>query len=108
MPCARLASAQRFDLTCGQTPDKRFSPASRAGVAQLVERVLAKHEVVGSKPITRSMKFHNQFKTFSDCSSLSGASVSADCAHFCAPALVKSADSKPSMASRLASARMCE
>jgi len=54
------------------------------------------------------MKFHNQFKTFSDCSSLSGASVSADCAHFCAPALVKSADSKPSMASRLASARMCE
>ncbi len=26
----------------------------KAGVAQLVERVLAKHEVVGSKPITRS------------------------------------------------------
>jgi hypothetical protein len=26
-----------------------------AGVAQLVERVLAKHEVVGSKPITRSI-----------------------------------------------------
>jgi hypothetical protein len=47
---------RRFDLTCGQTPDKRFSPASRAGVAQLVERVLAKHEVVGSKPITRSIK----------------------------------------------------
>jgi hypothetical protein len=47
---------RRFDLTCGQTPDKRFNPASRAGVAQLVERVLAKHEVVGSKPITRSIK----------------------------------------------------
>jgi|YelNatPaOPRAMG01_1025707.scaffolds.fasta_scaffold08256_1 hypothetical protein len=27
---------------------------SGAGVAQLVERVLAKHKVVGSKPITRS------------------------------------------------------
>ena len=26
----------------------------RAGVAQLVERVLAKHEVDGSKPFTRS------------------------------------------------------
>ena len=31
-------------------------PPKRAGVAQLVERVLAKHEVVGSKPITRFLK----------------------------------------------------
>jgi hypothetical protein len=28
----------------------------------LVERVLAKHEVVGSKPITRSMYFVYRFK----------------------------------------------
>jgi hypothetical protein len=28
----------------------------RAGVAQLVERVLAKHKVDGSKPFTRSKK----------------------------------------------------
>jgi hypothetical protein len=32
-------------------------PVLRAGVAQLVERVLAKHKVDGSKPFTRSTEF---------------------------------------------------
>jgi hypothetical protein len=32
----------------------RATKSLGAGVAQLVERVLAKHKVVGSKPITRS------------------------------------------------------
>lgn len=30
----------------------------------MVERVLAKHEVVGSKPITRSMKIFNKIKAY--------------------------------------------
>jgi hypothetical protein len=48
-------------LTSRARADKSIYPAARrqslgAGVAQLVERVLAKHKVVGSKPITRSSK----------------------------------------------------
>jgi hypothetical protein len=46
-------------LTCREAPDNQFNPTSRAGVAQLVERVLAKHEVVGSKPITRSIQLRS-------------------------------------------------
>ena len=30
----------------------------------MVERVLAKHKVVGSKPITRSMKIFNKIKAY--------------------------------------------
>ena len=49
----------RLGLTSRARADKSIYPAARrqslgAGVAQLVERVLAKHKVVGSKPITRS------------------------------------------------------
>ena len=38
---------------------------SGAGVAQLVERVLAKHKVVGSKPITRSTETPGNCEDFS-------------------------------------------
>jgi hypothetical protein len=46
-------------LTSRARADKSIYPAARrqslgAGVAQLVERVLAKHKVDGSKPFTRS------------------------------------------------------
>jgi hypothetical protein len=51
-------------LTSRERADKSIYPAARrprddkkslgAGVAQLVERVLAKHKVDGSKPFTRS------------------------------------------------------
>ena len=51
----RRRGVRRFDKALAG--DKSIYPAAekrRAGVAQLVERVLAKHKVVGSKPITRS------------------------------------------------------
>jgi hypothetical protein len=44
-------------LTRATAQNSEMDSLRGAGVAQLVERVLAKHEVVGSKPITRSNKF---------------------------------------------------
>jgi hypothetical protein len=42
-------------LTRASAQNSEMDSLCGAGVAQLVERVLAKHEVVGSKPITRSI-----------------------------------------------------
>jgi hypothetical protein len=57
--------------------------SSRAGVAQLVERVLAKHKVDGSKPFTRSSEFLNQFNESSGIAKHRLAFSAVDCEHFC-------------------------
>ncbi len=49
-PCELASTGSR------RTVNDYIASSSRAGVAQLVERVLAKHKVDGSKPFTRSSR----------------------------------------------------
>ena len=65
-----MSSRHRMLLRCAWPPSRKLLKITHgAGVAQLVERDLAKVEVVGSRPITRSMFLSDAPRCSSDATS---------------------------------------